>query len=90
MLQAVPAPALDGIGSWRDQEWIYAYLSTENPQLVLPSRLKKEYQMPSYATMPDRDRRILAKYLSSLKVEEWYLDEARQAECRKLTGGDCR
>src|SRR5450759_6015320 len=50
MLQSVPAPMLDGIGSLRTETWLYEYLSSPNPQVVLPSRLKKEYQMPSYAT----------------------------------------
>jgi hypothetical protein len=90
MMRAVPAPALDGIGSLRDHDWLYAYLSAENPQSILSSRLKKEYQMPSYAGIPEGDRRILAEYLASLKVKDWYLEEARMAECSKLTGESCR
>jgi sulfur-oxidizing protein SoxX len=90
MLRAVPAPALDGIGSLRDQDWLYAYLSADDPQRILPTRLKKEYQMPSYAGLPEHERRILAEYLASLKVEDWYLEEARMAECSKLTGGNCQ
>lgn len=89
MLRSVPAPALDGIGSLRDQEWLYTYLSAQNPQEILPSRLKREYQMPSYAGMPEQDRRILAEYLSGLKVKDWYLKETRIAECSKLTGNAC-
>ena len=38
----VPAPALDGIGSLRDEQWFYEYLSAENPQTILQSRLKEE------------------------------------------------
>jgi len=90
MMRAVPAPALDGIGSLRDQDWLYAYLSAENPQAILPSRLKKEYQMPSYAGFPEQERRVLAEYLASLKVQDWYLEETRMAECSKLTGESCR
>jgi sulfur-oxidizing protein SoxX len=90
MMRAVPAPALDGIGSLRDHDWLYAYLSADNPQSILPSRLKQEFQMPSYAGVPERERRILAEYLASLKVEDWYLEEARIAECSKLTGESCR
>ncbi len=32
MLQSVPAPALDGIGSLHDEEWFYKYFSAPNPQ----------------------------------------------------------
>jgi len=86
MLQSVPAPILDGIGSLRTEAWLYEYLSSPNPQLVLPSRLKKEYQMPSYSTLPEGERRMLAQYLASLKVKDWYLDQTRKAEYEKLTG----
>jgi mono/diheme cytochrome c family protein len=86
MTLSVPAPALDGIGSLRDEAWLYDYLSAPVPQDVLPSRLKKEYQMPSFAQMPEADRRTLARYLASLKVKDWYLEEARKAEYEKLTG----
>ena len=27
ILQAVPAPSLDGIGSWRDEKWLFDYFS---------------------------------------------------------------
>lgn len=90
MLRAVPAPALDGIGSLRDQVWLFAYLSAPTPQEILPSRLKKEFQMPSYASLPEDERRILAEYLASLKVKDWYLPETRAAECRALTGENCQ
>jgi sulfur-oxidizing protein SoxX len=86
MLQSVPAPMLDGIGSLRTETWLYEYLSSPNPQMVLPSRLKKEYQMPSYATLPEGERQLLAQYLASLKVKDWYLDQTRKAEYEKLTG----
>jgi hypothetical protein len=88
MLQAVPAPALDGIGSLRDEEWLYRYFSAENPQQILPTRLKKEYRMPSYAKLPEQERRTLARYMASLKVDDWYLEETRKAEYEKLTGKD--
>lgn len=86
MMQNVPAPSLDGIGSLREEQWLYQYLSAPNPQDILPSRLKKEYQMPSFAHLPDEERRSLATYLASLKVEDWYLENARKAEYEKLTG----
>jgi sulfur-oxidizing protein SoxX len=86
MLQFVPAPALDGIGSLRNEEWFYTYFSSADPQQILPSRLKKEYRMPSYAKLPEKDRRTLAQYMASLKVDDWYLAETRKAEYEKLTG----
>jgi L-cysteine S-thiosulfotransferase len=86
MLQSVPAPMLDGIGSLRTETWLYEYLSSPNPQVVLPSRLKKEYQMPSYATLPEGERHLLAQYLASLKVNDWYFDQTKKAEYEKLTG----
>ena len=82
----VPAPKLDGIGSLRDEQWFYAYFSAESPQAMLPSRLKKKYQMPSYAHLPEQERKLLAAYMSSLKVEDWYLEETKKAEYEKLTG----
>jgi len=89
ILRNVPAPALDGMGSLRDREWLYKYFSAENPQAILPSRLKKEYQMPSYAKLDEAQRNLLTDYIFSLKVRDWYLEDARAAECRKLTGGEC-
>ena len=86
MSQSVPAPILDGIGSLRAESWLYVYLASPNPQAILPSRLKKQYQMPSYASMPDADRKILVQYLASLKVKDWYLAETKKAEYEKLTG----
>lgn len=85
-MQAVPAPALDGIGSIRDEAWLFEYLSAEDPQQILPSRLKAEYQMPSFAQLPEDDRKILAAFLVNLKVEDWYLDEVKKSEFEKLTG----
>jgi cbb3-type cytochrome oxidase cytochrome c subunit len=86
MMESVPAPALDGIGSLRDQDWFYRYLSAPDPQTILPSRLKLQYRMPSYAGLSEEDRRTLAAYLASLKVKDWYLQETRKAEYEKLTG----
>lgn len=86
LTQNVPAPRLDGIGSLKTEEWLYGYISAENPQEILPSRLKEQYRMPSYAKLSDDDRRVLASYLSSLKVEDWYLDETKKSEYEKLTG----
>ena len=42
--------------------------------------------MPSYASLPEQDRRVLAQYLASLKVKDWYLEQTRKAEYEKLTG----
>lgn len=88
ILESVPAPMLDGIGSLRSETWLYDYLSSPNPQAVLPSRLKKEYQMPSYLSIPEGDRHILAQYLASLRVKDWYLAQTKKAEYEKLTGKD--
>lgn len=88
MMRNVPAPMIDGIGSLRSETWLYDYLSSEDPQSILPSRLKPQYRMPSYAHMEASDRRNLAAYLSSLRVEDWYLEELKKMEYRKLTGED--
>ncbi|OIO69998.1 MAG: hypothetical protein CO186_02275 [Zetaproteobacteria bacterium CG_4_9_14_3_um_filter_49_83] len=84
--ETVPAPSLDGIGSWRSEEWLFAYFSAVNPQEMLPTRLKEKYKMPSYSNLSVTERDILAKYFSSLKVRAWYLEEARKAEEKKLKG----
>ena len=86
IMQAVPAPALDGMGEFRDEAWLYEYLSAENPQSIIPSRLKQRYQMPSFSKIPESDRRMLARYFSSLKIEAWYLEEATKTRYEKLTG----
>lgn len=86
ILQSVPAPILDGMGALHDEEWFYRYFSAENPQAIIPSRLKPQYRMPSYAQLPERDRRMLAQYMASLKVKDWYLDRLKKAEHRALTG----
>ena len=44
--------------------------------------------MPSYAQLPEKERRLLAAYMASLKVQDWYLQETRKAEYEKLTGKD--
>jgi len=86
LYETVPAPSLDGIGSWRTEEWLYRYFSIDNPQSMLPTRLKEEFKMPSYAKLSEQDRRLLAVYFSSLKVRGWYYEETRKAEQKKLTG----
>ena len=86
IMQFVPAPALDGIGALRDKEWLYNYFSSKNPQSIVPSRLKKEYRMPSFANTSEDDRRDLAQYMSSLKVKDWYLKDTKKSEYEKLTG----
>lgn len=88
VMQSVPAPSLDGMGSLRSEEWLYKYFSAENPQDILPSRLKARYRMPSFAHLPEEERRLLAKYFASLKVEDWYLDETKKSAQTKLTGKD--
>ncbi|MDR2877723.1 MAG: cytochrome c [Chromatiales bacterium] len=88
LMQAVPAPALDGMGSIHSEEWFFEYFSAQNPQQILPSRLKEEYQMPSFAHLPESERRTLAAYMASLKVRDWDLDEVRRARCAKLTGSE--
>ncbi len=85
-LESVPAPILDGIGSLRSQEWLYNYFSSPHPQEILPSRLKVEYRMPSYSSISEHDRQLLAQYMASLKVKDWYLEQTRKAEYEKLTG----
>lgn len=90
LIKAVPAPILDGMGSLRSEDWFYQYFSASNPQAILPSRLKKEYQMPSYAQLPENERRLLARYMASLKVKDWYLEETRKAEHEMLTGHEYR
>jgi len=84
--ETVPAPSLDGIGSWRSEEWLFAYFSSENPQAMLPTRLKAKYKMPSYASLTMTERDILAKYFANMKVRSWYLPEAQKAEQKKLHG----
>lgn len=86
LTQNVPSPSLDGIGSLREEEWFYDYFSAENPQEIIPSRLKARFQMPSLAHLPEEDRRVLAAYMASLKVEDWYLEETRKAAYEKRTG----
>lgn len=86
MSMNVPAPRLDGIGSLRSEEWFYKYFSSKNPQAILPSRLKKEFRMPSYAYLTDGERHALAAYMSSLKVDKWYLQQTKKAEYEVLSG----
>jgi len=86
--QNVPAPSLDGMGSLKEEAWFYEYFSAENPQEIIPSRLKPRFRMPSFASLPEEDRRTLAAYVASLKVEDWYLEETKKAAYEKLTGKD--
>ncbi len=86
MTQNVPAPRLDGMGTLKSEQWLYDYFSSENPQNILPSRLKQKYRMPSFAHLSEANRRVLASYISSLKVEDWYLEETVKHEFEKLTG----
>ena len=88
MTQAVPAPPLDGMGYFRNEEWLYDYFSAANPQDILASRLKPEYRQPSFSNFSDSDRRVLAKYIASLQVEDWYLEETKKRRYEKLTGKD--
>jgi len=84
--ETVPAPSLDGIGSLRSEQWLYDYFSAENPQSILPTRLKAKYAMPSYAHLSEEERKFMAMYFSSLRVQDWYLEEVKAAEYKKLTG----
>ncbi|HKJ83260.1 MAG TPA: c-type cytochrome [Mariprofundaceae bacterium] len=86
MTQFVPSPPLDGIGSLRSKKWLYQYFSAKDPQAILPSRLKPKYRMPSYANLPESERQLLATYMASLKVKDWYLEEVKKKEYEKLTG----
>jgi len=86
IMQSVPAPALDGLGSLKSEEWFFNYFSAENPQAIVPTRLKAEFKMPSFAYAPEEDRKILSEYMASLKVEDWYLEETKKREYEKLTG----
>ncbi|MBL1352899.1 MAG: cytochrome c [Zetaproteobacteria bacterium] len=86
IMETIPAPSLDGIGSLRSETWLYDYFSAKDPQSILPTRLKKKYAQPSYASLPEEKRRLLAKYFASLKVKDWYLQETKAAEYKKLTG----
>lgn len=86
IMQTVPSPPLDGIGSIRSEDWFFNYFSATDPQAILPSRLKPEFRMPSYAALEEDQRRLLAKYMSSLKVEDWYLEDTKKREYEKLTG----
>ena len=88
MAAAVPAPSLDGIGAIRSEQWLYDYFSADDPQAILPSRLKEKYRMPSFAFLPEEDRRTLAAYFASMQVKDWYLEEVKKAEYEKLTGKD--
>jgi len=86
VLETVPAPSLDGIGSLRSEAWLYQYFSAKDPQSIIPTRLKKKYAQPSYANLPEQQRRFLAHYFASLKVKDWYLEATKDAEYKKLTG----
>ncbi|MDQ6988034.1 MAG: c-type cytochrome [Mariprofundaceae bacterium] len=86
LYNTVPAPSLDGMGSLRSEAWLFRYFSSENPQEMLPTRLKPKYKMPSYAFLSEAERRLLARYFSSLRVRDWYLDETIKAEQKKLLG----
>ncbi len=86
--KAVPAPPLDGVGEFRDEPWLFNYLSQETPQDVLATRLKPQYRMPSYAHLSDDERKTIARYLATLKVKDWYLPDAKKKRYEKLTGND--
>jgi len=44
--------------------------------------------MPSYAELPEQERRMLAQYMASLQVKDWYLPRLKKAEHHALTGED--
>ncbi|MFQ5508122.1 MAG: c-type cytochrome [Leptospirillia bacterium] len=62
--------ALDGIGSRRSAAWLTKYLSTDNPQAILPSTVKPFYQMPSFQDLEAGQRADLVAFLMSLKERE--------------------
>ncbi len=66
----LPGPKLDGLASRRSREWLENYLTSPDPQKIIPSRFKKEFRMPSYASMPKKEREQLLDYLLSLKMKE--------------------
>ncbi|MDX8391044.1 MAG: cytochrome c [Mariprofundaceae bacterium] len=84
--ETVPAPSLDGIGSLRSEAWLLRYFSSQNPQEMLPTRLKPKYKMPSFAHLSENELQVLAGYFSSLRVRDWYLEETIKAEQKKLLG----
>jgi len=86
IMETVPAPSLDGIGSLRSEAWLYKYFSAKNPRDIIPTRLKLKYSMPSYASLPESERRLLAQYFAGMKVKNWYLQEVKASEYKKLTG----
>ena len=86
ILQSVTAPMLDGMGALHDEEWFYRYFSSPTPQSIIPSRLKSQYRMPYYSQLAEQERRMLAQYMASLKVKDWYLDTLKKAEHQVLTG----
>ncbi|MDH5231815.1 MAG: cytochrome c [Gammaproteobacteria bacterium] len=83
---AVPAPALDGEGSFRDRDWLAQYFDAAVPQDILPTRLKPQYRHPSYAHLSDEDKTTLTDYMFSLKVEDWYREQTEKRRFEKLTG----
>ncbi|MBL1432238.1 MAG: cytochrome c [Gammaproteobacteria bacterium] len=88
IMATVPAPMLDGIGSLRSEKWLLDYFSAGDPQKILKGRLKAEWSMPSYSHLPQQDRETLAAYMASLKVEDWYLEDLKKLEYKKLTGNE--
>jgi mono/diheme cytochrome c family protein len=58
---------LDGVGSRRDPDWLTRYLSSDNPQVMLPSTQKKIYQMPAFTMIRGTDLEDLVAFLASLK-----------------------
>jgi hypothetical protein len=86
IMQSVPAPSLDGLGSFYTEEWFFDYFSAKNPQSIVPTRLKEEFRMPSFADIPELERRTLAQYMASLKVKDWYMEDTKKSEYEKLKG----
>ena len=74
----MPAPALDGIGSLRSENWFYEYFSVAGPAVHLAEPV--EGGIPhAVAGGPAGGATggSLAKYMASLKVKDWYLESAR-------------
>jgi len=67
---------LDGIGSRRDSAWLTAYLSTDDPQAMLPSEVKPIFKMPSFASMSEGERSDMVAFLVSLKMRDQNEDDS--------------
>lgn len=65
-------PDLDGMGHRRDRVWLEVYLSSENPQAILPSKpdTNPYYKMPSWSKLTKQDRDDLISFLLAQKSKD--------------------